>query len=99
MRFVEGVRDLNGILERQAHRERPALQAVRQRLSVEVLHDQEGGPAFIADVIQRADMRMIEVRDRARFALEALAIVGITSEALGRILIATVRSSLVSRAL
>jgi hypothetical protein len=33
----------------------------------------QGDPTLLADVVQRADVWMIELRDRARFAIEALA--------------------------
>ena len=51
MRFVEGVCDLNGIPERQVERQGASRQAIRQRLSFEILHDQEGGAAFVANVV------------------------------------------------
>jgi hypothetical protein len=47
--------------------------------ALDVLHDEErdgvraGGGALVADVVQRADVRMVQGRDRARFTLEALA--------------------------
>ena len=41
---------------------------LRQGLSLDELHHQEVG----ADVVERADVRVIERRDRSRFALEAL---------------------------
>ena len=57
------------------------------------------GAVLLADVVERADVRMVELGDGARFALEALAELRIGREAAGRILIATVRSRRVSRAL
>ena len=54
---------------------------------------------MLADVVQRADVRVIELRDRAGFALEALAELRVAANASGRTLMATVRSSRVSRAL
>ena len=44
-----------------------------QRDAVQVLHDQEVDAVLTPDVMERADVRMIQRRDRARFALEALA--------------------------
>ena len=37
-------------------------------------------PCVLADVVQRADVRMRELRDRARFAVEALAELRIAGE-------------------
>ncbi len=51
----------------------PLAQAVRQRLALEVLHDEVLGLAFAVDVVERADVRMRDLRDRLRLALEALA--------------------------
>lgn len=44
------------------------------------VNDEEFGRAFVADVIQRADVRMVERGNRARFALEPLAAFGIVSQ-------------------
>ena len=51
-----------------ARRGRPA-----QRLPFEILEHEEVDAVLMPDVVQRADVRMIERRDRARLALEALA--------------------------
>jgi hypothetical protein len=47
-----------------------------QRFALHVLHHQEVGVAGAADVVQRADVRVIERGDRACLALEALAQLG-----------------------
>ncbi len=53
----------------------------------------------VADVVERADVRMVERGDRPRLALEALrAACGSAASSGGSTLIATVRSSRVSRA-
>jgi hypothetical protein len=44
-----------------------------QRLAFQVLHHEEGGAALVADVEERADVRVIELRNGLRFAVEALA--------------------------
>ena len=53
---------------------------MRQRLALEILHDQVGRALVFADVVQRADVRMIERGDCARFAVEALAELWIARE-------------------
>ena len=50
-----------------------AHQVIGERFAVEVLEYQEVGVAVAADVEQRADVRMLERRDRACLALEPLA--------------------------
>ncbi len=54
-------------------RARPTSQPVRQRLPLEILHDEEVGAGFVADIIEGADVRMIERRDRPCFTVEPLA--------------------------
>jgi len=51
----------------------PAVDTGGQRLAFQVLHDQEVHAVVVADVIQRADVRVVESGDRVRFALEACA--------------------------
>src|SRR5687767_15790632 len=48
-------------------------ETVGQRLPLEVLHDEVLDLAFPTDVMQRADVRVRELRDRLRLPLEALA--------------------------
>ena len=104
MRGVERAGDLDGDRQRFRQRQgRTRLSAPRQtlleRFAVEQLHHEEGGAVVIADVEQRADVGVGELRDRARFAVEPLAQLRIGGERAGSTLIATVRSSRVSRAL
>ena len=46
----------------------------------QVLHDQERGAALFAHVIERTDVRMVELGDRAGFAIEAVAELRISGE-------------------
>ena len=82
MRRVEGRRDLDRDLERLLERQRALCEPVRQRLAVEVLHDEIRRAGLFADVVQRADVGMIELRDRAGFAVEPLAELRIGGERL-----------------
>lgn len=43
---------------------------MRERLAIAILHDQVIGPVVLADVVERADVGVIERRDRLRLALE-----------------------------
>ncbi len=47
--------------------------AIRERLAFEELHDEKRRARVLADVVERADVRMRELRDDSRLAVEALA--------------------------
>ena len=72
VRLVERVRNLNPVTDRLLHGERSFLESPGERLPLEIFHDQEGHALVVADVIERADVRMTELRDRLRFAIEPL---------------------------
>jgi hypothetical protein len=59
----------NRIVSGSRGRSRPTRDAVGQRRTFDQLHDEIVG----ADVVQRADVRVVERRDRPRLALEAVA--------------------------
>ena len=77
---------------------RPRREALGERLALEQLHHQVVGVALAADVVERADVRVVERRDRAGLALEARAHLGRAARCGGSTLIATSRPSRVSRA-
>ena len=72
MRLVEGVGDLNGDLQRLVQRERPFLEPRGQGLALEMRHDQVVRAIDAADIVDAADMRMVQRSDGASLALEAL---------------------------
>ena len=72
------------VLQRLVERQRSLREPVGQRPTVEILHDQEGRALLLADVVQRADVRMRELRDRAGFAIEPLAELRVGCECVGR---------------
>ena len=72
------------IVSASIERQRPLLQPIGQRLAFQVLHHEERRAVVLADVVERADVRMIELRDRARFAVEPLAELRVGGEALGQ---------------
>ncbi len=74
------VRDLRAEAQRLFRRQRSAAQAVGQRIAVEILHDEILDALLRAHIVQRADVRMGERRDRPRLALEALAHLGVRGE-------------------
>src|SRR5262249_12166846 len=68
VRAVERAADLTGDPQRLVDGQRSALEPRGERLALQVLHDNEA----VADVVERADVGMRELRDRAGFAVEAL---------------------------
>ena len=73
MRFVERVGDLHAVFERLFKRQRAALESRRERLAFQVLHHQVFDVSFAPHVVQRANVRMVEAGDQARFTLEPFA--------------------------
>ena len=67
-RFAHLDADLQSFLERK----RPFAQPIGERFPFQVLHYQEIDTVLMADVIQGADARMIQRRNRPRFPLESL---------------------------
>src|ERR1700758_3018314 len=68
----ERVGDLNAEIEYFLERHGPATDYALQRLAIEILHDDEGAAVFFADVVNGADIGMIEGRGGLGFAAEAL---------------------------
>ena len=80
MRLVERVGDLDRNLQRLVERQRPFLEARGQRLAVEMRHDQVVRAIDAADVVDAADVGMVQGRDGASLALEAGSQIGIASD-------------------
>ena len=72
VRLVQRIRDLNSNLQCLIQRQRALLQPVGQRLALQVLHDQEVDPVLAADVVEGANVRVIEAGDGLGLALEPL---------------------------
>ena len=81
---IERAGDLHRDRQRLGERQRPAGDPIGQRLALEVLHDEERGSVVLADVVQRADVRVGELRDGARFQVEARAELRIGRQRLGQ---------------
>ena len=73
VRFGERARDLHGARQQRGELQRPALEARRERLALDQLHHEVVGAFVIPDVVKRADVRVVELRQRARLAFEARA--------------------------
>ena len=87
-----------GVLERLIDGKRAFRQSIGERVALEARHDEEVGAFVLASAIERADVRVIEAAHRLGFAAEAFAAIGIGRGCLDRILMATVRFSLLSLA-
>ena len=72
VRGLEPVGDLDPELEDTVHRQRPASDRFLERAPVEQFHDDELLAVTLADVVDRADVRVIERRRDARLAPEPL---------------------------
>src|SRR6266540_5859223 len=72
VRFVQSVGDLDAVAQRLLQRQRTLGETIRQRLALEKFHDQKLDFTLSTDVVERADVRMGELRDCFRFPLETL---------------------------
>src|SRR5215472_7114439 len=71
MRRVQRIRDFNAPLHQLVQRHRPLRDALPQRLPFQAFHRDERASALLANVVDRANVRMIQPRRRLRFPLEA----------------------------
>ena len=74
MRCRQCVRDLDRNVQLLGQRQCASSQSVGKSLAFQVLHDQEVGACgrIVPNIVQHADMRMLQRRDGARLALETL---------------------------
>jgi hypothetical protein len=71
VRSVEGIRNLDSEEEQRVDVHWPVADQVLQSLAVKELHSNEGLAIFFANVMNRADVGMIQRRGRLRLALKA----------------------------
>ena len=84
MRLVERVGDLGRDLQRLLERERPFLETRCQRLALQMRHDDKVRAIDAADVVDAADVRMVQRGDRTSFALETGPQFGIVGDLAGQ---------------
>ena len=73
VRGLERIGNLNGQIEHLGEPERlSTFQSLPQRLPFEQLHGQQRLPVDVVDLVDRADVRVVQRRGGTRFALEAL---------------------------
>jgi len=73
MGLVECLRDLASVPEYVCQWQRATRVAVREGVPLDELHDQIIDSVLMTDVVERADVGVVERRDRLRLALEAVA--------------------------
>jgi len=87
------VGELDGVAKHFQDREGTLEETLRQRLSFEILHHEErdrirtrklAGACGFADVVETANVRMIERRDGARLVFESSSAAGVDGEFLGQ---------------
>ncbi len=72
MRFVQRIGNLHAVLEHLLQRQRAFLQPLRQRLPFDALHHQVTDAVLATNIVQHADVRMIQARDGFGFSFEPL---------------------------
>src|SRR5215475_6368963 len=80
MGCFQSVGDLNPQPECFFDFERTVAKAVFQGLTLEILHHKDGAAFMLADVVYRADMRMVQSRRSKRLPLKAFERTGIPGE-------------------
>src|SRR3989304_915072 len=80
MRLVEGIGDLDAGAQGLVEWQRTFLYTIGQSLPFEVLQHQEVHPILASDVIERADVRMVQARDGTGLALEAVTKSGVVGQ-------------------
>ena len=84
MRHIERRHDIDRHAQRLCRREGAPFEAVGQRLALEQLHDEERRAVVFANVVQRADVGVGQLGDRARLAIEPFAELRIRGECSGQ---------------
>jgi hypothetical protein len=72
MRSVQRIGNLHPTLQRLFERQRPFFESLRQRLAFDALHHQELDAVLSSNVVQHANVRMIQAGDRLRLAFKTL---------------------------
>ena len=72
VRRLQRVGNLDGQRQQSFHLQRTSPDPLPQRHAIQKLHGDEGSSFVLADLVNRADVGMIQRRRRPRFAPEAL---------------------------
>ncbi len=80
VRLIQRIRDLHSILQRLLERQRPFFQFLRQGLAFDALHHQKLHAFLLSNIVQHANVRMIQAGDGLGLALKTLSENGIFGE-------------------
>ena len=72
MCLVESLRDFCSDLQNLIERQRTFFQAVGESLALQILHHEEVGATLCADIVQSADVRMLQRRNGSCLAFHPL---------------------------
>ena len=84
MGFVEGVGDLRAVLEHVVQGQRPLDEALFERFAFQALHNDEIDSILVADIMENADIGMIQAGYGFGFAFEALSGLGVRGQVVGQ---------------
>jgi len=84
VRRFERLRDLLRDGQRLVNRDRPARNALRQILALDELHHDRAHTATLFEAVDVRDVRVIDGRQRLRFAIEPREPVGVARERIGQ---------------
>ena len=82
--LLERTGDLRAVSNDVGDWQRTAREPIGNGFALDQLHDQIVGVILMSDVVQRADMRMVELRDHFRFTLEARSALRVCGERSGK---------------
>src|ERR1700735_1090905 len=72
MRSLQRFANLDAHTQKLRSRHRTLLDAFRERLALQIFHDEIIGAVLPSDIVERADIGMVEARDCAGFTFEPL---------------------------
>jgi hypothetical protein len=84
MRLGQRIHNLHGVPDDLLRREWPVFQALRQRPPRHKLHNDEVNSRSGSDIVDRADVRMIQAGEDARFPFQRVAGLGVERHVVGQ---------------
>ena len=75
--LVQRVGNLDGVFECLIERQPSLFQPLLECLALDVLHDEVVNPVLFADVVERADVGVVQAADSSCFTLEAFTALGV----------------------
>ena len=81
---LQRIGNFNSQLQQDIHLQRPPGNPLPQRLPLQILHGNERSALVLANLVNRADVRMIQRRSRPRFPAETFQCQRVTRRFLGQ---------------